>query len=98
MKIRPDPFLLRGQWAPLDTVLGVAGKVVARASSPCGVTGSTPQGEPAGSGGGSPRESNPTMRPRSETLRELAAGDGCATRTVLSARGRLQCRRFELLS
>jgi len=45
----------------------VPGKIVARASSP------------AGSGGVSPREFNPTMRPRRETLRELAAGDGCAT-------------------
>ena len=37
-------------------------KVVAQASSP------------AGSGGVSPRESNPMVHPRSETLREPAAG------------------------
>ena len=54
----------------LTPFLASPGKIVARASSP------------AGSGGVSPRESNLAMRPRSETLLELAAGDGCATRTV----------------
>ena len=62
-------FGLIHEWVHLATVLDVADKVVARAASP------------AGSGGVSPRESNPTMRPRSGTLRKPAAEDGCATPT-----------------
>jgi hypothetical protein len=63
-------FHFPDEWAHFDTVLNLAGEIVAQASSP------------AGSGGVPPHESSPTVDPRSETLREPAAVDGCATRTV----------------